>query len=137
MSNNQEPDSRDAAPVVQTVPQHPVAPPSDNRVSRGWLIAAVAAGGALLLTLAFGGGIATGLGISAITGGGLVAERNSGPGDGGPFPGGPGGAGPDERGPGRWGDGPGPLQSRPDDGARRDRQDGQDATPTPSPTPGA
>src|SRR5688572_2020564 len=51
----------------------------DKRVSRGWLIAAVAAGGALLLALAFGGGVATGLGIDAISRGGFVAEQGPGP----------------------------------------------------------
>jgi hypothetical protein len=149
MSNNQDADGRDAAPVDQnlTVPYSPsdAAPPSgpapapapperpvvaDKRVSRGWLIAAVAAGGALLLALVFAGGVATGLGLGAVTRGGFVAQQ-------GPMEG-PGGGGDQQ-----WGPGAGPGQGRPDGGAGRggphrhggtDQQD-DTGTPSPSPTP--
>jgi len=120
MSNNNDAQSPDTAPVEPAAQEGSVA--SDRRVSRGWLIAAVAAGGALLLALAFGGGVATGLGVGAITRGGFAADQGSlptGPGHGGPH---------------RWGDGAGPGQGGPDGGVRRDRQDDAD-TPTPTPSP--
>src|SRR4051794_26815706 len=131
MSNNNDADARDAAPVedspstADTLPIQPRpprvdgapvgAPPvsaaprpvsaepaaeDDKRVSRGWLIGAIAAGGVLLLVLAFGGGVATGLGIGAITRGGFSAQQ--GPGQNGPG---------DGRGP-QWGPGAGPGQGR-------------------------
>ena len=104
----------------------PTHPADGKKVSRGWLIAAVAAGGALLLALSFGGGIATGLGIGALTRGGLVAEQGPGQID-------PGHGGEQRRGPGS-----GPGRDRPEDGGRQDRQNPQDPaeTPSPAPTPG-
>ncbi|HEX5856772.1 MAG TPA: hypothetical protein VFY91_01555 [Microbacterium sp.] len=137
MSNNNDADARDTAPVeppARPADSDPGETPRaaavasdapverDRRVSRGWLIAAVAAGGALLLALAFGGGIATGLGIAAVSRGDLVAEQR------------PGQAGPGHGGEERPGPEAGPGRERPED-ARPDRQDGQSPTETPGPAP--
>lgn len=46
----------------------PTAPPT-RPSSRGWLIGGIAAGGALLLALAFGGGVATGFALDSGRGG--------------------------------------------------------------------
>lgn len=102
-------------------------PSREKKVSRGWLIGAVAAGAALLLALAFGGGVATGVGVGALTRGGFVADEGAGPGA------------PREGGSHRWGPDAGPGHGRPGDAEHRDRQDQQDdtTTPSPSPTPGA
>ncbi|MGC5172668.1 hypothetical protein ACLQ2Q_18680 [Microbacterium sp. DT81.1] len=109
-------------PTDQGAP--PQAPPrTEKKVSRGWLIGAVAAGGALLLALVFGGGVATGLGVGALTRGGFAADEGGGPGA------------PGEGGFHRWGPDAGPGPGRPGDGDRRDGQDRQDDTTTPSPTP--
>ena len=84
-----------AAPPAPVVPPAPPLPPleassaeappegapRDRRVSRGWLIAAAAAGGLIVLGLTFGGGIATGLVIGDHAG--SSADRG-GPGMHGP-----------------------------------------------------